>query len=159
GGKALTTGIRLIGSNRTYERWRWQVFFVTWLAYLGFYLTRKSFSVAKVELVKPEVMGWHKADLAWMDGAYLIAYAVGQFCFGALGDRLGTRKVILVGMLASIVTAVLMGASSSIFLFGLLFGVQGVCQSTGWAPLAKNLGEFFSQRERGRVMGFWCTNY
>jgi len=149
----------LIGGNRTYERWRWQIFFVTLLAYLGFYLTRKSFSVAKVELVKPGVMGWHKADLSWMDGAYLIAYAVGQFYFGALGDRLVTRKVILAGMLASIVTAALMGASSSIFLFGLLFGVQGVCQSTGWAPLAKNVGEFFSQRERGRIMGFWCTNY
>src|SRR5437588_1609953 len=36
-----------------YERWRWQIFAVTWLAYAGLYLTRKSFSVAKVELTKP----------------------------------------------------------------------------------------------------------
>ena len=145
--------------NPTYERWRWQVFFITWLAYLGFYLTRKSFSVAKVDLIKPGVMGWTKADLSLIDTSYLIAYAVGQFCCGALGDRFGTRKVILVGMMASIITGLLMGASHSIFLFGLLFGIQGICQSAGWAPLTKNMGEFFSQRERGRVMGFWCTNY
>ena len=69
----------MVGSNRTYERLRWQIFFITWLAYLGFYLTRKSFSVAKVDLLKPEVMGWSKAELAGMDGTYLIAYAVGQF--------------------------------------------------------------------------------
>ena len=31
-----------------YERWRWQIFAITWLAYAGFYLTRKSFSVAKI---------------------------------------------------------------------------------------------------------------
>jgi len=156
---ATTPDVPLIGHDRRYERWRWQIFFITWLAYLGFYLTRKSFSVAKVELVKPEGLGWSKADLSWMDGAFLTAYAVGQFGFGALGDRLGTRKVILAGMLASVAIAALMGASSSLLLFGVLFAAQGVCQSTGWAPLTKNLGEFFSQREHGRVMGFWCTNY
>src|SRR5712672_1156777 len=93
-----------------YERWRWQIFFITWLAYAGFYLTRKSFSVAKIELMKPAVMGWSIGDLSRIDRAYLIAYAVGQFCWGPLGDKLGTRRVILWGMLASVVTAVLMGA-------------------------------------------------
>ena len=116
----MATSIPLIGSDRKYERWRWQVFFVTWLAYLGFYLTRKSFSIAKVELVKPHVMGWSKGELSAIDSAYLVAYAVGQFLCGALGDRFGTRKVILIGMLASVVTAVLMGASSMVILFGVL---------------------------------------
>ena len=32
----------------TYRRLRWQIFAVTWLAYAGFYLTRKSFPVAKI---------------------------------------------------------------------------------------------------------------
>ena len=36
--------------NPRYERWRWTIFGVTWLAYAGFYLTRKAFSVAKNEL-------------------------------------------------------------------------------------------------------------
>src|SRR6266568_3804584 len=114
----MATDLRLIGSNLKYERWRWQIFFITWLA-----------------------------------------YAAGQFCWGPLGDKLGTRKVIVWGMIASVLTAVLMGATSTAFFFGLLFAVQGICQSTGWAPLTKNIGEFFSQRERGRVMGFWCSNY
>ena len=38
--------------NPAYERWRWQIFSITWLAYAGFYLTRKAFSVAKNELKK-----------------------------------------------------------------------------------------------------------
>ena len=149
----------LMGSNPKYERWRWQVFFVTWLAYLGFYLTRTSFSVAKVELVKTSVMGWNKADLAWIDAAFLTTYAFGNFLWGMMGDRFGTRKVILTGMLASVVVALLMGSSSTVMLFGVLFAIQGLCQSTGWAPLAKNIGAFFSQHERGRVMGVWCTSY
>jgi OPA family sugar phosphate sensor protein UhpC-like MFS transporter len=40
-----------------------------------------------------------------------------------------------------------------------LFIAQGFCQSTGWAPLTKNVSSFFSQRERGWVMGIWCTNF
>jgi len=150
---------KLIGNNPRYERYRWQVFFITWLAYAGFYLTRKSFSVAKIKLAEPGVLGLSKAELAWIDGGYLTAYAVGQFVWGICGDRFGTRKVILAGMLCSVITAVAMGASSWVVVMGVLFCIQGMCQSTGWAPLAKNVGTFFSQRERGRVMGLWCTNY
>ena len=38
----------LADRNTAYTRWRWQIFTITWLAYVGFYLTRKSFSVAKI---------------------------------------------------------------------------------------------------------------
>ncbi|MEW6158497.1 MAG: MFS transporter, partial [Verrucomicrobiota bacterium] len=41
-----------VSLKQTYARWRWQIFAVTWLAYAGFYLTRKSFSVAKIEIGK-----------------------------------------------------------------------------------------------------------
>src|SRR5881396_2298342 len=95
--------------NRTYERWRWQIFSITWLAYAGFYLTRKAFSVAKNELKKPEVLGLTKAQMSGMDGVYSAVYALGQFFWGTLGDRYGTRKVVLFGMMASIVTAAIMG--------------------------------------------------
>ncbi len=145
--------------NQKYERWRRRIFGVTWLAYAGFYLTRKAFSVAKNELKKPEVLGLTKAQMSGMDGAYSAVYALGQFFWGTLGDRYGTRRIILFGMMASIVTAALMGRSSTVFWMGSLFALQGMWQASGWAPLAKNMGEFFSQRERGSVMGFWCTNY
>lgn len=141
-----------------YERWRWQIFAITWLAYVGYYLTRKSFPTAKIELAKPEVMGWDKAQMAWVDGAFGVAYALGNFFWGALGDKVGARNTVLAGLFASVTIAFLMGASSSVFWIGLLFGLQGVCQATGWAPLAKNVGAFFSQRERGWVLGLWCTN-
>jgi OPA family glycerol-3-phosphate transporter-like MFS transporter len=145
--------------NPKYERWRWTIFGVTWLAYAGFYLTRKAFSVAKNELKKPEVLGLTKAQMSGMDGAYSAVYALGQFFWGTLGDRYGTRRVVLFGMMASIATAAIMGTLSTAFWMGVMFAAQGMWQASGWAPLGKNMGEFFSQRERGGVMGFWCTNY
>src|SRR3569832_2828302 len=112
-----------------YERWRWQIFSVTWLAYFGFYLTRKAFSVAKNELKKPEVMGLTKGQMSFMDGAYSAAYAVGQFTWGTLGDRFGPRMVVLFGMMASLVTCALMGISKTAFLIGALFTAQGLWQA------------------------------
>jgi sugar phosphate permease len=94
-----------------------------------------------------------------MDGTFSAAYALGQFFWGTLGDKFGPRRVVLVGMMASAVTAALTGLSSTAWPMGALFALQGVWQASGWPPLAKNMGEFFSQRERGSVMGFWCTNY
>jgi len=32
--------VRLFGNNPRYERWRWQILTITWLAYAGFYCTR-----------------------------------------------------------------------------------------------------------------------
>ncbi len=142
-----------------YKHWRWRIFIITWLAYAGFYLTRKSFAVAKVDLARPEVLGLGLGEMSWMDISYSAAYAAGQFVWGMCGDRFGTRRVIMFGMMASALAAFCMGASSLVIMLGILFCLQGVCQSTGWAPLTKNIGNFFSQKERGRMMGFWCTNY
>jgi OPA family sugar phosphate sensor protein UhpC-like MFS transporter len=145
--------------DRRYERWRWQIFAITWLAYAGFYLTRLPFAVAKIELGKPSGLGLTLEQMGWIDGAALTTYAVGQFCWGVCGDRFGTRRVILAGMLGSVLAAVGMGAASDPRMLVVLSGFQGLCQAAGWAPLSKNMGYFFSQRERGTVMGMWCTNY
>ncbi len=146
-------------TNPRYERWRWQVFGVTWLAYAGFYLTRKSFAVAKIGLeVDPDVM-MSKLAMSWIDFGYLTAYAAGQFVWGMCGDRFGARRIVLLTMFMSVIVGCAMGVSSLVLLFGILMCVQGLCQSGGWAPLTKNMTCWFSQKERGRAMGLWCTNY
>lgn len=38
------------GLRRRYESWRWRVFAIAWLAYVGYYLTRRSFAVTEIEL-------------------------------------------------------------------------------------------------------------
>src|SRR5882724_7219971 len=102
----------LFGPDRKYERWRWQIFGITWLAYAGFYLTRKSFSVAKIGIGEGTPIGLTQPQMASIDGAFLIAYAIGQFLWGIAGDKFGTRKVVLWGMLGSVLAGMAMGTSS-----------------------------------------------
>ncbi|MCH7731517.1 MAG: MFS transporter [Candidatus Marinimicrobia bacterium] len=145
--------------NTTYEFWRRRIFGITWLAYAGFYLTRSSFSVAKIALGNdPDIM-MSPEQMGLIDGLYLTAYAIGQFLWGALGDKKGTRVIVLSGLFTSVFAGFAMGVSSIVLSFGVFSFLQGLSQSTGWAPLAKNISNWFSQRERGVVMGWWSTNY
>lgn len=83
----------------------------------------------------------------------------GQFLFGPLGDRFGPRRVLLFGIALSVLTAVTFGFSTSLFVMALLAVSQGIAQSTGWSNVAKVMSSWFSLRERGRIIGWWCTHY
>ncbi len=145
--------------NPRFERWRWQIFAVTWLAYASFYFTRKAFSVAKIGIEEDSTFDMTKEMMANIDASYLIAYAIGQFVWGMFADRFGTRVIIIGGLVASVVAAVVMGLFHGAMIFLIFMFIQGLAQSTGWSSLCKNVGNFFSRQERGRVMGLWCTNY
>ncbi len=155
----MATNPKLLGPDTEYEPWRWQIFGITWLAYAGFYLTRKSFAVAKVDMLDDPSVSITIEQMGSIDAAYGIAYALGQWMWGISGDRFGPRKVVSIGMLISTLVAVAMGFTTVALTLGVLNFLQGLSQSSGWAPLTKNVSAFFSQRERGVVMGFWCTNY
>lgn len=145
--------------NSRYERWRWQIFGITWLAYASFYFTRKAFSVAKAGIEEDPSIMLTKEMMANIDATYLIAYAIGQFMWGMFADRFGSRVIILGGLIASVVAAVAMGLFHGAMIFMIFMFIQGLGQSTGWSSLCKNVGNFFSRHERGRVMGMWSTNY
>ena len=73
--------------NPTYEFWRWKIFGITWLTYVGFYFTRSSFSVAKIGLSQDPAVQMSPEQMGLIDGLYLIAYAMGMFIWGILGDK------------------------------------------------------------------------
>ncbi|MEU3711209.1 MFS transporter [Streptomyces catenulae] len=152
---------RTVHPHLVSPRLRWQIFAVTWIAYAGFYFVRQAFSVAKLGILDDPVLSHTLSErvLGVIDAVYLAAYAVGQFVWGAWSDRFGPRVVVLTGMVGAIGAGLLMGASSALLVFGGAMIVQGLAQSAGWAPLCKNMGAFFPVAARGRVLGFWSTNY
>ena len=145
--------------NPRYERWRWITFGVTWLIYAGFYFTRQAFGVAKAAIEKDPRIRLSRADQGNIDTAFGVTYMLGQFIFGALGDRFGAKRILLLGMTLSILAAVATGYSTAYMAFVALAIVQGFAQSTGWSNAAKVMSSWFSLRERGRVIGWWCTHY
>jgi OPA family sugar phosphate sensor protein UhpC-like MFS transporter len=144
---------------KSLQRWRVQIFLITWLAYAAFYFTRKAFSVAKLGIGEDPSFELDKAAMANLDALYLAAYAVGQFTWGIFSDRFGPRVVVLGGLVISSLAALVMGTFATLPIFATCMVVQGLAQSTGWSGLCKNIGSFFATRERGRVLGYWSTCY
>ena len=133
------------------------IFVFTWLAYAGFYLCRKNFSVAMPLLTKE--LGWSKLDLANVVFGYSLFYAGGQFVNGVLSDRFGARLVVGCGLFASIFSNVGMGAATSLTMMLALACVNGGAQATGWSGLVKIMSAWFEPRVRGVAMAWWSTNY
>ena len=138
-------------------RWRYRIFGVTWLAYAGFYLVRKNFSVVMPMLT--EDLGFTKTDLAWVLTGYSLIYMLGQFANGLLSDRFGPRLIVGAGLVIAVVSNVFMAFGSSLLIFVMLMWMNGYGQSTGWSGLVKNMSSWFRHDERGVVMGWWCTCY
>ncbi len=138
------------------QGWRRRgVFALTWLSYASYYFARKNFPVAKRTIERQ--LGITTAGLAVVDTGYLATYAIGQFAGGWLGDRVGSRRMIGLGMIGSAALCAAFGASSTVSLFALFFGLNGFLQATGWPGNVKAMAAWYGPKERGAVMGFWST--
>ena len=139
------------------NRHRYTAWGITWLAYATYYTGRKGFSVAKKTL-ETEV-GITRDALGAIDTAYLAAYALGQFANGLLGDRIGSRRLLGLGLLLSAAACAFFGTVSGTLLFGVAFCVNGYAQSSGWPGTTRAMAEWTTPRTRGRVMALWATCY
>ncbi len=137
--------------------WRWRVFLSTYLCYFGMYFCRKPFYVAKATL--GDHFGLTATALGYLESAYLIAYTIGQFTAGGIGNRLGPRVTLIGGMIASIAASLIFGATDVFALFAIAMVVNGLGQATGWSGGVGTMGNWFHKRERGTWMGWWATNY
>ena len=71
-------------SSHDLRTWRIRIFAITWLAYVGYYFTRKHLPV--VQPLFLEEYGWSMFDLGIVAAAFQLTYAVGQLVRGAVGD-------------------------------------------------------------------------
>ncbi len=133
------------------------VYGLTWVTYASYYLGRKGLSVVKSRLVLEQGVG--EGALALIDGAYLVAYALGQPASGLLGDRVGARRLLAGGLLVSAAACAWFGLSSALAPFLIAFTINGLAQSTGWPGTNKAMADWVPPARRGRVMGLWATCY
>jgi sugar phosphate permease len=134
-----------------------KIFAVTWITYSGFYLCRKNLSIVLPLLAG--VAGFRSIQLANIVFGYSLLYAVGQFGFGFLSDRIGPKRVVGAGLLIIVVSNIMMGLHASVIWLLLFACFNGVGQATGWSGLVKMMANWFSSENRGVIMAWWGTNY
>jgi sugar phosphate permease len=150
-----------VNGTRSLRSWQLQIFLVSWVTYAAFYFPRSAFSAAKVGILEDDGINTilTKQVLGNLDAVYLMAYAVGQFTWGAVAEKWGTRVVVTGGMIFAGLAAIFTGMGTALWMFVPLLVVQGLSQSTGWSALSKNIASFFTVSARGRAMGMFSTSY
>ncbi len=142
---------------RKYRKWRIRVFMGCWVMYASYYLARVNLSLAQ-PIVRDD-LGMTDIQMGWIATGMLIAYGIGQVINGILGDRLGARLTVTVGMLTTAACNLFFGFSSAWLILLLFWTVSGFAQSTGAPMRIKTLANWFPPRKRGRMMGLLGTDY
>ncbi len=126
------------------------------LMYTSFYLCRYNFSYANKAI--SDEFGFTKSDISTILMLNFIAYGCGQILNGLFTDRIGGKRAMLIGAVGTVTVNILFGAASfwgMLWLFSLLWGLNGYLQSFGSPGFIKINSAWFSEKQRGTFAGIF----
>jgi EmrB/QacA subfamily drug resistance transporter len=142
----------------TSDRRKWIVLSVLIISLVAIVLDNTVLNIALKTISEPRVgLGASQSQLEWAINSYTLVFAGLLFTFGVIGDRIGRKRMLIIGMV----------------LFGLSSLVSSYAQTPLeliWARAAMGLGgaavmpqtlsiitNIFEPRERPRAIGIWAS--
>lgn len=146
---SLSVSGKLSGEN--------QMLWTVWLTYGAFYFCRNNLSVA-LPGIEAE-LGYDKLQMGIVLLSLKIAYGAGQFINGQLSEQLPPRVMLAAGMFLSAVLNVVFSFGTALYFFLFVWAINGYCQSLGWTPCVRVIGNWIPVHRRGKAIGFVGTGY
>jgi len=97
------------------------------------------------------------ADLFWLLNAYLLILASLILVGGSLGDKLGRKKIFMLGIFIFIIGSAACGFAPTVFLliiFRIIQGIGGALMIPGSLSL---ISSSINENERGKAIGTWSA--
>lgn len=97
-----------------------------------------------------------QGELQWAVDAYILVFAGLLFTWGVIGDRIGRKRVLLIGLTVFAVGSVLAAFSSGaveLIAWRAVMGIGGAAVQPTTLAVITNV---FPPRERGRAIGVWA---
>jgi sugar phosphate permease len=139
------------------KTWRTWTFLVMLFGYVGYYLIRQNLSAAFPLMEK--TFGYTNAQLGLIAATSEIAYAIGKFINGPLGDKIGGKKIFLLGMAGGIVCNIIFAFGRDLLFFVVVWCLCRYFLSMGWGGIAKTIGAWYEPEKNGTVMGWISLNF
>lgn len=133
-----------------------------WFTYGAFYFCRTNLSAAVPGMKAAESdggLGLSGEEVGWILASLKMAYGIGQLINGQLSERFRPRLLLAIGMFGSAALNVTFGLSSGFFFLLFVWASNGYCQSLGWTPCMRVIGNWFPITSRGKVLGIIGTGY
>ncbi len=110
-----------------------------WLTYALFYLGRVNLSVALPALAL--ALDASRAEVGALGTVFYWVYGIGHFISGEMGSHASPRRLVSLGLLAIALLNIAFGFQSALLPMLLLWSLNGLAQSAGWAPMLRILAE------------------
>lgn len=140
------------------DRRRWVVLGVLIISLLAVVLDNTVLNIALKTISEPKAgLGASQSQLEWAINAYTLVFAGLLFTFGVIGDRIGRKRMLTIGML-------LFGISSLLCSYAQtpdqLIWARAVMGFGGAAVMPQTLSiitNIFEPKERPRAIGVWAS--
>ena len=133
-----------------------------WFTYGAFYFCRTNISAAVPGLKAPLAeggMGLDSLQVGLILASLKICYGLGQLVNGQLSERMSPRVLLAIGMFGSALLNVLFGLGSGFYFLLFIWACNGYCQSLGWTPCVRVVGNWIPMSWRGKALGIIGTGY
>jgi EmrB/QacA subfamily drug resistance transporter len=144
--------------SQTIQRRRWMILGVLVISLIAIVLDNTVLNVALKTIAQPRGgLGASQSQLEWGINSYTLVFAGLLFTFGVLGDRLGRKRMLMVGMalfgLFSLLTAYSHSPDQLIFARAAMgLGAAAVMPQT-----LSIISNVFEPQERARAIGIWAV--
>ncbi|MBN1543676.1 MFS transporter [candidate division KSB1 bacterium] len=139
--------------DRLYRRKRLSLMMSITLGYAFYYTCRLGLSIVKKPLIDGGIFSAN--DLGVIGSAIFYGYAFGKLINGFLADHANIKRFFAFGLLLSAAINIIMGGVHLLWIWVLLWGLNGWFQGFGAPGSIVTLSQWFSNRERGRYYGIW----
>jgi EmrB/QacA subfamily drug resistance transporter len=131
------------------------------LAFLGISLLVISLDTTVVNLALPSIskeLGSSSSGLQWIVDAYILVFASSLLTLGSIGDRIGRKKTLQIGLIAFGLFSLGGALSTST---GMLIGMRAVMGLAGAAMMPSTLSiltaTFREPKERAQAIAMWAA--
>src|ERR1700722_14673985 len=137
---------------------RWIILSVMIISLVAVVLDNTVLNIALKTISEPRVgLGASQSQLEWAINSYTLVFAGLLFTFGVVGDRIGRRRMLIIGMalfgLASLVSSYAQTPDELIWARALM-GLGGAAVMPQTLSIISNV---FEPRERPRAIGIWAS--
>jgi len=132
---------------------RWVIIAMIAVATVINYIDRNALAVMWPEIAAD--IGATKEDYALLVTVFMVFYAIGQFAFGRLFDKIGTRFGFALSIGFWSISIALHAVANSILSFSIFRAMLGVSEAGAWPGAVKANAEWFPPRERAFAQGIF----
>ena len=139
-----------------------RLIWIIWMTYGAFYFCRTNISAAVPGMKAPLSaggLGLDPVQVGVILAALKVCYGLGQLVNGQLSERVSPRLLLAIGMFGSALLNVCLGLAAGFYFLLFVWACNGYCQSLGWTPCVRVVGNWIPVSWRGRALGIIGPGY